>query len=368
MGLWKDIFGESQREVWLRLANELHGSFDAGGWAKAPKVTARLGGYDIVLDTYTVSTGQSSQTFTRMRAPFVNAGGLRFLIHRASIFTGMAKALGKQDIDVGEPGFDDDWVIQGSNVDRVRALLSDPTLRALIASQPRLRMQVVDNEGLFGPKYSDDVDVLQFTESGVIRDQQRLSRLFALFAAWLNAFRATSGAKDLLSVPPAEMPETFARVVEHFADAYGGSSARVGDDVEARLDAPVDDALGELGQAKLVVAIPSLPALRTHIHLAAPLPPGPSFRATKRGLVELGDTLAAGPRVDASLVVRGDQAAAAVLARVERPLADLARVTPVIDASDRELVVDVDLDAAWAPFAIGAALDLWSELCRVRLE
>ena len=62
MGVWKDIFGESKREVWARVAKELGGELQLGNWRVSDAVRAQLGGYDIVLDTYTVSTGNSSQT------------------------------------------------------------------------------------------------------------------------------------------------------------------------------------------------------------------------------------------------------------------------------------------------------------------
>ena len=58
--------------------------------------------WTVTLDTYVVSTGKTSAIYTRMRAPYVNPDGFRFKIYRKSIFTGIGKALGMQDVDIGD--------------------------------------------------------------------------------------------------------------------------------------------------------------------------------------------------------------------------------------------------------------------------
>jgi hypothetical protein len=50
------------------------------------KVQARVHDWIITLDTYT--SGETDTTYTRIRAPFVNHGGLRFTLFRAGFFTG----------------------------------------------------------------------------------------------------------------------------------------------------------------------------------------------------------------------------------------------------------------------------------------
>ncbi len=361
MGLWQDIFGESKREVWQRLAAQLGGAFVEGRWAHPDEVRAQLGGFDIVLDTYTVSTGKSSQTFTRMRAPFVNARGLRFHVHRASIFSGIGKAFGQQDIEIGDAAFDADFVIQGNDVDKVKNVLGDPTLRALLMAQPRMRVEIKDDEGMFGRDYASGVDVLHFIESGVIRDDRRLAQLFSLFAALLQAFARDSSF--FLEAPPAELPAAFQRMVEHVVEGWGGDVERVGDVVEARLD----DARGVVGPAALRVAIPALPALTTHIDLRAPLPASNAvFTVDKRGLLDVGDLKVGDLELDAAVVIRGRSEAAGAVAAVARALKTLAPYAPKLDARADALHLELALAAAAAPAALGATLDAWQELVRAR--
>jgi hypothetical protein len=56
----------------------------------------------------------------------------------------------------------------------------------LIESQPKVRLQVKDSEGWFGPKFPEHVDELSFQIPGIIKDVPRLKRLFDLFAAVLE--------------------------------------------------------------------------------------------------------------------------------------------------------------------------------------
>jgi hypothetical protein len=91
-----------------------------------------------------------------------------------------------QDIEIGDPEFDDAFIIKGNDEDRVRALFSDPKIRQMIHAQPDIRLEMKDSEGWFGPKFSENVDELHFQVFGVIKDVERLKGLFDLFAAVLN--------------------------------------------------------------------------------------------------------------------------------------------------------------------------------------
>lgn len=359
MSVWKQLFGESQREAWGRLAAELGSSFEPGGFLRTTAVRARLGGYDLVLDTYTVSSGNSSQVYTRLRAPFVNPSRFHFRIHRASIFTGLAKALGKQDLEIGVADFDRDFVIQGSDEGRVRALLADPGLRALLNAQPRVMVHIVDNEGLFGQSYGESVDILEFVESGIVKDVGRLRALFSLFAALLGALNLRP--RSFLEVPPAELPAVFLHALDTVAESLGGDAERVRDSVEAR----IPDPLGLTGGARCVIGLPSLPALTSSFSFDAPLPTGSElFTAEKRGALALGTLKTGDELVDDKLAVRGNGAHRPALLR---PLRAMAEAQPSIAVETEALRVSAPaLAADRAPALLGAALDLWQELTRAR--
>lgn len=179
-------FGPSRQEVWNQLSAAIGGRYIEGGFLKSDKVEAAHGQWVVTLDTYTVSTGKTTVVFTRMRAPYVNPDSFRFTIYRKGFFSDIATRLGMQDIGVGDRAFDDAFIIKGNDERKVRALLSSPRLRELIAAQPEIHLEVKDDEGWFRQKFPEGVDELCFQVVGVIKDVDRLSHLFALFAETLD--------------------------------------------------------------------------------------------------------------------------------------------------------------------------------------
>ena len=91
-----------------------------------------------------------------------------------------------QDIEVGDPDFDEAFIVKGNDEDRARVLFSDPKIRQMIQDQPEIRLEVKDSEGWFGPSFPEDVDELHFQVVEVIKNLDRLKALFELFAAVLD--------------------------------------------------------------------------------------------------------------------------------------------------------------------------------------
>ena len=186
MSMLRQIFGPSRDEVWRQLCSEIGAEFVEGGLWRGDKVQVRVKEWTITLDTYTVSTGKSHVTYTRMRAPYVNKDGFRFTIYRKGMFSELRKRLGMQDIEVGDPDFDRDYVIQGNDEVKVLTLFGHPRIRQLIQVQPSFHLQVKDDEGWFTKSFPEGVDELNFQVTGVIKDVERLKSLYELFAEVLN--------------------------------------------------------------------------------------------------------------------------------------------------------------------------------------
>ena len=182
----RNIFGPSKDEVWRQLSAEMGAEFVGGGFWQGDKVQARVKEWVITLDTHTVSADENTVTYTRMRAPYVNRDGFRFKIYRRGLLSGLGKRLGMQDIEVGFPDFDHDFIIQGNDEGKVRQLFDDPAVRALVQSQPHIELEVRDDEGWFGAGFPEGVDELHFQVVGVVKDVGRLKSLYELFAEVLN--------------------------------------------------------------------------------------------------------------------------------------------------------------------------------------
>jgi hypothetical protein len=184
--LLRKIFGPNKEEIWQQLCHEIGAEYINNGIWKGDKVVAKVKEWTITLDTYTVSTGKSHVTYTRMRAPYVNADGFRFKIYRKSVFSNIGKYFGMKDIEVGYPEFDRDFIIKASDESKTRSLFMNDRIRALIHEQPSISLEVKDDEGWFGKNFPEGVDELYFQVTGVITDVKRLKSLYDLFGETLN--------------------------------------------------------------------------------------------------------------------------------------------------------------------------------------
>ena len=186
MNVLRKLFGDNKDEVWRQLSEEMKARFQEGSWRKGSRVQVDAGEWTVTLDVYTVSSEHSQHQYTRLRAPYVNRDGLRFTIYRKGFFSEFGKSLGMQDLEAGYPEFDESFIIKGNDEAKLRALFGNQRIRQLLEAQPRVHLQVKDNEGWFGPRFPEDVDELCFQVSGVIKDIPQLKQLFELFAEVLQ--------------------------------------------------------------------------------------------------------------------------------------------------------------------------------------
>ena len=182
----KSIFGPSKDEIWTQIATGIGGEFIEGGFWGKDALIYKHGEWQILLDTYIVSTGQSSYTLTRMRAPFVNKDGLYFKISRQGFFSSIGKIFGMQDIEIGDPFFDEQFIIKSNNPEKIKLLFADGNIKELCQSQPRIHLSIKDDEGRFGTDFPEGVDELYFECTGVIKETALLKSLFALFCLILE--------------------------------------------------------------------------------------------------------------------------------------------------------------------------------------
>jgi hypothetical protein len=91
-----------------------------------------------------------------------------------------------QDVEIGHPEFDRDFIIKGTDEGKLRQLFANPKIRALIEGQKDIDFSVKDDEGWFGTTFPDGVDELAFLVVGIIKDVDRLKHLYELFAETLD--------------------------------------------------------------------------------------------------------------------------------------------------------------------------------------
>ena len=183
----RKLFGPSKEEIWRQLSAETGGHFVDGGFWKGDKVQVDARPMDRHAGQVSlVSTGKATVVYTRMRAPYVNPDGFRFTGVSAGRFRDLGKRFGMQDVEVGKPSFDRDFIIKGTDESKLRQLFANPRIRDLVAGSRRIDFTVKDDEGWFGPSFPEGVDELHFQVAGVIKDVERLELLYQLFTETLE--------------------------------------------------------------------------------------------------------------------------------------------------------------------------------------
>jgi hypothetical protein len=183
--LVRELFGPCREEIWRQLASEIDANFVDGGLWNRDKVQASHGGWLITLKEH------GKYHHTHLHAPFLNPIGFRFTVYRKGIFTELGKYLGMQDVEVGYPDFDRDFVIKGTDGTRLRQIFGNARIRELIAAQPRIHFEVKDAQGFFardliGENPPEDLDLLEFSVHDKVKDKEQLRLLFDLFAETLD--------------------------------------------------------------------------------------------------------------------------------------------------------------------------------------
>ena len=187
MSLLQSIFGPSLKKVYAEVAAETGGDLVESGWLiwKRYKVVRRLGAWTTTLDYYrkVVGDGEAATSYviTRMRPPLVNRDGFQFTVYRRSIFTGIAKLLGMQDVQVGHDGFDRAFVVKTNDESKVKQLFQNNHIRDSIEEQGTV---VFEFRGTVEFELSESA--LQFEVKEDVQDVKRLKDLFDLFDETLH--------------------------------------------------------------------------------------------------------------------------------------------------------------------------------------
>lgn len=216
-----------QEGAWRQFAREIGGEYVDG------TVRSRVGAWTVTLDTYTRIIAYAEGPVvevpvTRLEARFVTKDTFRFFVGRQGFFQRVGKLFRMQDVTVGDPEFDDAFVVKGKDEAKVRAFFEDGSIRDLLqiaVPATTAQFSVLDNE--VGPRpeptstppsedvspdftrsvpderLPEDVDVLHFTDSAeLITDVERLKALHELFSKTLHRLVELGSA-----TPEAPRPE-----------------------------------------------------------------------------------------------------------------------------------------------------------------
>lgn len=184
-----------QRTVWREMATLLNGELIEGRRQTADKIVVRHGPWRIVTDIYVQSNGQTTVTYTRVRAHFPGWRGLEMLVRRRNVFDGIWEAMGFGRRLPVRSSLLERYVVKGNPAARVPSLFAGQELYQAIESAQSLRLQVKRPGRKLRKRYGQDAGEVMARTTGVLRDLGRLAGLIRAVAETLDALHRVGEAR-----------------------------------------------------------------------------------------------------------------------------------------------------------------------------
>lgn len=184
--LRSSVFG--WKSVWMDLAEETNGEFADGPTGVTCRVPLKETPWTLTIKMNEHSLPPAPKRQTIIAAPYRAQGNFSFALHNKTWYEEAAKPFGLQDIEIGVPDFDAEYIIQGSDPELVRQLLGSSTLRQMIQDQKHVRLAVYKDSAhlsQFG-SVPAGIHVLEFREDAEINSFERLAGLGELLSATLE--------------------------------------------------------------------------------------------------------------------------------------------------------------------------------------
>jgi hypothetical protein len=169
-----------RNEAWSSFASShRYEHFPAEGpWYRRSRtrVEGLRDGVRVILDTYVVSTGKSSTTFTRVLARRTSATTGKLRVSRRGWWTKVAQLFGMRYVPTGDGTFDEHFAVRANTDDLVRTLLGREARRHIAEFPKRFNLRSKNEE-------------VKLTWHGVEGDPAVLETAFAIVAGMGSAKR-----------------------------------------------------------------------------------------------------------------------------------------------------------------------------------
>lgn len=178
-----DVFRPHKRIIWKQFAARYEADFIPGkGFREHDTIKAYHGNWTIYFDTFK----KGKRKFTRIRAPYVNRDGFQFQIKRVHFLSGVSKAFGMQDVIVGHPQLDKDFIIQGNAEQKLKDFFDNELIRQLLHYQPSMSLEIRLDDSWSHDDFGEGISELRFEVPLIITNLSQLEDLYDLFAEVLD--------------------------------------------------------------------------------------------------------------------------------------------------------------------------------------
>lgn len=186
----------TKSEAWDEVSAALDGRIDTDKKGKPERVTFRHADWDVVLDTYTVSTGNSSATFTRVRVLFNgrpdgrnddrygdrydDRGHFDLGITRRNPFHALARLFRIREARIGYGRFDRTFFVRSNGPGLAKSLLRGTNVARLLLDDPRVKLEVKKPGKRIRRAAGEEVREIRVQVGGVVKDPGRLESMVRL--------------------------------------------------------------------------------------------------------------------------------------------------------------------------------------------
>lgn len=186
MKLRSSVYG--WKSVWMEFAEEHGGSFDDGQKLFVMRVPVVGKPWCITFHMHQKGVGGAVSDSSAAFLPFKAKGSFSFDLHNRSLVGDASKIFGAQDIEIGEPEFDHEYIIKGSDETIVKKIFAGARIQELIKLQPHIKLFIQDEPKELAEHGSvpPGIHVLAFKEKAAINSYERLTLVHDLMLATLE--------------------------------------------------------------------------------------------------------------------------------------------------------------------------------------
>lgn len=236
---------KTNQTQWQQAADQLNLAYYAGGFGSMGTISGSLYGHRVAISTFTKGSGNTNQVFTKYHIEYCDRIRVDMNMTRQGALHSLGKVFGMQDIEIGDPGFDDRIILRGSDPAAIRRFITPDirdAIKLLVASHEDV---TITNDHVCVMKKGKDTDsaVIVSTTKRLLKFCDKMNAASRVAHPRENEVILDKhpSAEPIIEVPqPPEIP-----AVEPPYDPYSTPNPVV---PEPPMIPVVDDAIGETAE------------------------------------------------------------------------------------------------------------------------
>jgi hypothetical protein len=150
------------QEAWGRFAMNSGLILSQGGMFSSPRVTGDYKGFEYLLHTFSRGSGKSKTTYTGITMNFPKYIDCHLNVYQESFMSKIGKALGGQDIQIGDREFDEAFMIKSQTPEKIDKILTPDLRRNMLHGKHLINISVT-GQGINYEKIGIIKDVANLT-------------------------------------------------------------------------------------------------------------------------------------------------------------------------------------------------------------